>query len=318
MNRGFLRGASVVLALGLAVLATAAQAQVNVLNNAEFDSDLSGWEMFEGRTAEWSEEDFDGDANSGSALIGNVGLSTGNIPLVLYQCIPVQAEVEYQYGGSLNVPSDMPATTEALIFVQTFLDTDCSGVNAQVFQVSSAEVDTWAEVGATITTEVNVLSMRIGLGVFKAPGETGDAHALYDNLYLLPPENSSVVPAMSASWYNPDESGHGIMLDLISATEAWMCWFTFDDAGNPAWICAIGTVDGATITFEEAFTVEGGFFPPNFDPENIVEAPWGSIEIVFTGCNTGVLSWTTSADGFSSGEMPLERLTNLWGTVCSN
>ena len=44
---------------------------------------------------------------------------------------------------------------------------------------------------------------------------------------------------MSASWYNPAESGHGNMIHLIDDERAWMCWFTFNLKGNPAWIYAL-------------------------------------------------------------------------------
>ena len=116
---------------------------------------------------------------------------------------------------------------------------------------------------------------------------------------------SGIDPSFSASWFNEDESGHGIMIHLIDAQTAWLCWFAFDLDGNPAWICAIGTISGDTIEFPEAFTLEGGAFPPNFDPDLIVEVVWGSITVVFTGCNSGLMTWTTSAPGFQSGSMPL-------------
>ncbi len=70
------------------------------------------------------------------------------------------------------------------------------------------------------------------------------------------------------------------------------------------------------IVFADAFTVEGGNFPPLFDPGQIVEVPWGSITVTFTGCNSGMMTWSTSAQGFQSGSMPLIRLTSLWGNAC--
>ena len=99
------------------------------------------------------------------------------------------------------------------------------------------------------------------------------------------------------TWYNPAESGHGIMIHLLNATQAWMCWFTFDSAGNAAWICAVGAIDGDTITFAEAFVVEGGVFPPDFDPGQIEEVPWGSFTVQFTGSEkTGRLVMTRAAE----------------------
>ena len=128
----------------------------------------------------------------------------------------------------------------------------------------------------------------------------------------------TIGPSMSASFYNPDESGHGILIHLLDEELAWMCWFAFDLDGNRAWICALGTIVDDTIFFEDAFTVEGGKFPPLFDAEQIVQVPWGSITVVFTGCDAGSMEWTTAAEGFQSGIMPLIRLTTLWGNECED
>jgi hypothetical protein len=46
-----------------------------------------------------------------------------------------------------------------------------------------------------------------------------------------------------------------------------MCWYTFDNGGRAAWICALGSANPAnnTPTFNEPFTVEGGRFLPDFN-----------------------------------------------------
>lgn len=126
----------------------------------------------------------------------------------------------------------------------------------------------------------------------------------------------AIGPSMSASWFNPAEGGHGIMIHLLNSEQAWMCWFAFDLDGNRAWICALGTINGDTLEFPNAFTVEGGNFPPLFNPAQIEEVPWGSITVTFTGCDTGMMEWSTDAPGFQSGSMPLARLTSLWGSEC--
>ena len=298
------------------VLCASVQAQVNVLDNPGFDTDLSGWEIFEDRVGDWSPEDVDGSSSSGSALLSNVGQSTGNIPLVLHQCMPVDAGVQYIFGGDLMVPEGEPTGTNAFIFAQTFASDDCSGTHTQVKQVFDLQGGVWNPAGTDITAAPNVLSARIGLGVFKPVGATADAKAHYDNVYFEPPGDIYLNESMSASWFNPDESGHGIMIHLNSSSTAWMCWFTFDNDGNPAWICSLGEFLNNTITFENAITVEGGAFPPNFDPNLIVEVPWGSIVVEFTSCDTGTMTWVTEAPGFQSGEMPIIRLTNLWGATC--
>jgi len=126
----------------------------------------------------------------------------------------------------------------------------------------------------------------------------------------------TINPSMSASWFNPDEGGHGIMIHILDENTAWLCWFTFDNDGGPAWICALGSISGDTMIFEQAFTVDGGNFPPFFNPDQIVEVPWGSITVVFVDCDSAFMEWTTAIPGFQSGSMPLVRLTSLWGNEC--
>lgn len=317
----------VMLAVLLLGFSTAGQAQENLLANPGFESDLSGWGKYPGRIGNWSSEDADGSGSSGSALLGNEGTSDGVVPLVLNQCIEVEAGEQYLFGGNIRVPAGQPSGTAGYIFAYPYTNSSCAG-DLGIFQNTTAgSGGTWGTASSSITPGVGVQAILIAAGVFKPNGETADAEAYFDNIYLEGPDGGGggggggddfeVNPAMSASWFNPAESGHGIMIHLLSANSAWMCWFTFDLSGNPAWICALGSVSGDTITFANAFQVEGGAFPPNYDPDMIQEVPWGSIEIVFTGCNAGTMTWTTSAAGFTSGSMPLSRLTDLWSVPCS-
>ncbi len=307
---------SAILLVGISV---SAQAQDNLLDNPGFATDFTGWDQYPGRIGEWSSEDADGSGSSGSALLGNEGTSDGVVPLVLNQCLPVQAGQEYQFGGDVRVPAGQPSGTAAYIFAYPYTNSDCAGALGTFKNTGSSSGD-WVSRQSTITTGAGVQAILFAIGVFKPNGETADAEAYFDNLFLLGEDGGvfQVNPSMAASWYNPDESGHGIMIHLLDADTAWMCWFTFDDMGNRSWICALGTINGDTITFDEAFTVEGGVFPPDFDPGLIEEVPWGSITVVFTGCNSGSMSWTTSEMGFSSGSMPIARLTPTWGAACND
>ena len=312
------------LAIVLLAFSTDAPAQDNLLENPGFDSDFSGWDQYFGRIGEWSSEDADGSGTSGSALIGNEGTSDGVIPLVLNQCLGVQAGEQYQFGGEVRVPPGQPSGTAAYIFAYPFTNSSCAGDLGTFENVTGASNGNWVSADSTIAVGAGVQSILFAIGVFKPQGETADAEAYFDNLYLIGAEGGGgggggefqVNPSMAASWYNPQESGHGIMIHLLNANTAWMCWFTFDSMGNPAWICALGTISGDTITFNQAFTVEGGAFPPDFDPAMISEVPWGSIEVVFSGCDAGTLNWTTNASGFQSGSMPIVRLTDTWGSDC--
>jgi len=298
------------------VFSGSAVAQSNLLTNPGLETDLSGWENLYDLPAVWDPADAGGSMSSGSALITEDSKpGNGGVPITLTQCVTVSPVTEYSVGGTFMVPANQSAETAGYIFAFTYPTSDCSGEGSRVAEIGSSSVNAWETKSSTITTGANVQSMKLALGPDKATGLNDDAKVHFDDLFILR-EGGLINPSMSVAWFNPDESGHGIMLNLMNNVQAWMCWFTFDLAGNPDWICGLGDINEDTITFNDAFTVDGGAFPPNFDPDQIVEQPWGSITVVFTDCDAGTMTWTTSSAGFQSGSMPLVRLTKLWGNSC--
>jgi hypothetical protein len=303
--------------LSLALLASGVSA-VNLLVNPGFDTDLSGWTVLFGRTASRSTLDAGNNPGSGSALVVNeLNPSNGATPLVLAQCLAAFPSTIYSFGGLLRVPAGQPDFTSAQIIVHTYASGNCSGNALQTESESTDSVSGWESESKTFTTFPGVQSIFFALGVFKPTGVAVNASGLFDNLFLQQgAAGFAIGPAMSGSWYNAAESGHGIMLDLIDPGHAWMCWFAFDLDGNRAWICALGNISGDTIVFASAFMVDGGKFPPLFNPAAVTSVAWGSITVTFTGCNSGTMQWTTSAPHFQSGSMPLSRVTSLWGLSC--
>ncbi len=305
--------------LTLSIMAGTGFAAVNLLANPSFDSSLAGWTVLSDYPASWSPVDAGGNANSGSALIVNdMNPSNGFVPLVLAQCVIVTPLAGYSFGGRLMIPAGQPADTRAQLWAVSYYSGDCSGSVVSTAQEHGATVGQWGTVDRSFTTLAGVHSIRVTLGVWKPEGVRATAAAHFDNLFLQSGGGNpfAIGPWMSASWYNPAQAGHGITVELLDSARAWMCWFTFDAAGNRTWICSLGSVGGVTIDFADAFIVEGGRFPPLFDPQTIVEVPWGRIVVTFTGCDSGTMTWSTTAPGFQSGAMPLSRLTSLWGNVC--
>lgn len=123
---------------------------------------------------------------------------------------------------------------------------------------------------------------------------------------------------LSGSWHNPDESGHGLTIEILDAETVVAYWFTFDAFGDPAWIAATGNHVGDGLAELEGWFTEGGMFPPSFDPELVEAVPWGSLEIEFHSCTEATLRWEATASGFGSGEMPLQRFTRQAEFSCTD
>ena len=117
----------------------------------------------------------------------------------------------------------------------------------------------------------------------------------------------------SGAWYDVTHAGEGFLLEILDATTALVYWFTYDRQGNQAWILAVGTINGNTITFGDALLPSGARFGANFDPADVVLQSWGSLTMSFTDCNTGAMSYSGL---YGSGSQQLVRLTAIDGLPC--
>ncbi|MEP7043555.1 MAG: plastocyanin/azurin family copper-binding protein [Dokdonella sp.] len=136
-----------------------------------------------------------------------------------------------------------------------------------------------------------------------------------------PPATVPITNAFSGAWFDPNQSGHGILLEVVAGTppagnSLIAYWFTFNpDGTQQAWFGGVGPITGDTAVVDAVQTT-GGRWIPNFDPATIVNNPWGTMTFTFTDCNTGRVDFSSTITGFGSNHMDLIRLTQLAGLSC--
>jgi hypothetical protein len=133
-------------------------------------------------------------------------------------------------------------------------------------------------------------------------------------------DKTGVIPnaGLTGSWFNPDQNGHGFIFEFIDDTTVLAYWFTFDPDGNRTWLFGVGTVDDKEFTIDMS-TVEGGIFPPFFDPELTEVVSWGTVTFSFSSCTEGTATWQpNNKGGYQAGSMPIEPITTLQGLPCEN
>ncbi len=142
-------------------------------------------------------------------------------------------------------------------------------------------------------------------------------------------EGVPVAPHHSASWFDLSHNGEGWLLEILkpevhhgdgSSTPgtALAYWFTYPPAGGDgqqSWLIALGSIEGDTITFDEALQPVGGKFGPGFDPADVVLQDWGHFTFRFLGCDSGVMTYQGDGD-WGRGFLDLKRLTRLVGLPC--
>jgi len=119
----------------------------------------------------------------------------------------------------------------------------------------------------------------------------------------------------SGSWFRgPQAPGEGLQLQVDSSGLIVAIWYTYDLAGNPAWL--IGTAplpaDGEPWVIPMN-RPRGTRFGESFDRSEVQELPWGEIRVDFASCDSAELTWDASEAGWPDGSLALQRLTRPEG-----
>jgi len=127
---------------------------------------------------------------------------------------------------------------------------------------------------------------------------------------------TSIGAGFTGSWFDPAQSGQGLVLEVLSDNLLLAYWFTFNPAGDQqAWFGGVATYSGNTATITEVEQPTGGRWIPNFNPATVVHNPWGSLTFTFSDCNHGKVDFN-SVLGYGAGSMNLTRLTQPVGLTC--
>ena len=134
----------------------------------------------------------------------------------------------------------------------------------------------------------------------------------------LAPLSASTAGCQSGSYYDPAQSGHGFVAQVVSLTgvdHLLLAWYVYLD-GEQVWMLGIAPlIDNQAEVSLQIFS--GADFPPDFDSASVAGPVWGTVSIEFTGPDAASATWSSDFDGFGNGSIELVRLTRLEGHVCN-
>lgn len=122
---------------------------------------------------------------------------------------------------------------------------------------------------------------------------------------VIEPSNCQINP--TGAWYDPAQSGHGLLVEQLPGRRVLAAWYTFDPAGQQAWFLGDGSFDGTTATLTN-IRPAGTNFPPNFNASAVSNTAFGTMTITFNNCASGKVDFDLP-QGFGRGSMSLTRLT---------
>lgn len=144
-----------------------------------------------------------------------------------------------------------------------------------------------------------------------------EASKAYGAIIVQGSPGFAIGPGMTGSWYDPDQSGHGLFVEVLPGNRLLAAWFTFTPYTTAqSWFTGVGTYLGNTATITDVELPTGGRWIPNFDPGQVRLNQWGSLQFFFADCNHGWVDFDSVYGYGTSGGMKLTRLTQPIGLRC--
>lgn len=134
-------------------------------------------------------------------------------------------------------------------------------------------------------------------------------------------EDVFVTRNFTGAWNQPLHESQGLNITIIDQFNgekiAVVYWYTYsNEDSKSAWFLGTGPVSGDRIDLD-LFEGSGIGFLESDKPGNDNVMSVGSMEIEFSSCDDGEVTFTTMIAGVGSGAFPIERLTALYNTRCS-
>lgn len=138
-----------------------------------------------------------------------------------------------------------------------------------------------------------------------AAGVTGTAHA----------QLAGLKPEVTGTWFNADQDGHGFNIQALSEDSLVVFWYTYGPDGVSTFLLGVLEDDG-TGRYVGTLQQTGGMVFGEFDPDTVDREDWGTLTIEFDDCGRGTVSWTSTAEGFPDGSIPIQRLISTHLFTC--
>jgi opacity protein-like surface antigen len=139
-------------------------------------------------------------------------------------------------------------------------------------------------------------------------------------------QNVGLNPGLTGTWWGgEDRSGEGFLLEFAYAGDVlyfFGSFYTYDNAGNLVWLTfepSTGVPASGTTMDVSVFITEGARWGSDFNPSDVVRAPFGSGTFSFDTCTTGNVAILPNQDfqnaGFTNMSYDLSRLLEA-GVSC--
>ncbi len=162
---------------------TAAQ-NWNLLNNPNFDTDLDHWTPVSDAVLFFdANNDVHGDPDSGSMVIIQIQDDV-DVAAAVADCVPIESETEYTFGGRFHVTAAQPGDPGILIGLTMFDGPDCTGtILMNPGTNNHVLIDQWFLKSGTRFTPPGALSADFHVLIFNGSTDLYQVHS--DTMFVI-------------------------------------------------------------------------------------------------------------------------------------
>lgn len=128
-----------------------------------------------------------------------------------------------------------------------------------------------------------------------------------------------ITSGFTGSWYNPEQNGHGLTIEVLSGNRILVNWNAYTpDGTQQAWFGGVGDIIG-NQAIVQATLAQGGRWTDDFYGSSISISPWGTLTLVFSDCIHGTVFYAGNGGNrppWYAGKLELTRLTLPEGLSC--
>ena len=189
---------------------------------------------------------------------------------------------------------------------------------------STMGIAAYEEPGTDSLAGSNVLAIVLGIRISAMPaGATPDhnVHKIWAASERI--GGAGINAAISGSWYNPDQSGQGWVIEVIGNLQDEMkflsYFYGYDNNGEQLWLITdVADVDGHTVT-ADAFRTSATGFGGDYDPASFVLGEVvGTVTFEFNSCDSGTAEFKSAdTDVLADFTHDVIRLSNIFSLDCS-
>lgn len=144
---------------------------------------------------------------------------------------------------------------------------------------------------------------------------------LVRRIVRVAPGEFPILPMHTASWYDPNNSGKGFLIEVAHAAGTdsnpllVVSWYDFFE-GRQIWTIGAAPFTWGAHQVEVPMLISSGAqFGAAFNPNQVVNnANWGRLTVRFTSCANGVFTYTSI---YGNGTIPVQSLTVPTNEACA-